>query len=92
MPGPLAGVRIVEFESIGPGPYGAMLLADLGAEVLRIARPQAERGALIADLGGAVLHRGRRAITLDLKAALDAPEGGFSAPRRLLCNLLMGRR
>ena len=71
MPGPLAGVRIVEFESIGPGPYGAMLLADLGAEVLRIARPQADRGALIADLGGAVLHRGRRAITLDLKAASD---------------------
>ncbi len=71
MPGPLAGVRIVEFESIGPGPYGAMLLADLGAEVLRIARPGATRGALIADLGGAVLHRGRRAITLDLKAAPD---------------------
>jgi len=71
MPGPLAGLRIVEFESIGPGPYGAMLLADLGAEVLRIARPRAERGALIADLGGAVLHRGRRAITLDLKAAAD---------------------
>ncbi len=71
MPGPLAGVRIVEFESIGPGPYGAMLLADLGAEVLRIARPGADRGALIADLGGAVLHRSRRAITLDLKAAAD---------------------
>ena len=71
MSGPLAGVRIVEFESIGPGPYGAMLLADLGAEVLRIARPSAERGGLIADIGGAVLHRGRRAITLDLKAAED---------------------
>jgi len=71
MPGPLAGLRIVEFESIGPGPYCAMLLADLGAEVLRLARPGAERGALIADLGGAVLHRGRRAITLDLKAAAD---------------------
>ena len=71
MAGPLAGLRIVEFESIGPGPYGAMLLADLGAEVLRIARPGAERGALIADIGGAVMHRGRRAITLDLKAAAD---------------------
>jgi alpha-methylacyl-CoA racemase len=71
MAGPLAGVRIVEFESIGPGPYGAMLLADLGAEVLRIARPSAERGGLIANIGGAVLHRGRRAITLDLKAAAD---------------------
>jgi alpha-methylacyl-CoA racemase len=71
MAGPLAGVRIVEFESIGPGPYGAMLLADLGAEVLRIARPGAERGGLIADIGGAVLHRGRRAITLDLKQPED---------------------
>ncbi|HSF93474.1 MAG TPA: CaiB/BaiF CoA-transferase family protein [Thermohalobaculum sp.] len=71
MSGPLAGIRIVEFESIGPGPYGAMLLADLGAEVLRIARPHAERGALIADIGGAVMHRGRRAITLDLKDAED---------------------
>jgi alpha-methylacyl-CoA racemase len=71
MTGPLAGIRIVEFESIGPGPYGAMLLADLGAEVLRVARPGAERGALIADIGGAVLHRGRRAITLDLKNPED---------------------
>lgn len=71
MSGPLAGIRILEFESIGPGPYGAMLLADLGAEVLRIARPHAERGALIADIGGAVMHRGRRAITLDLKVADD---------------------
>jgi len=67
MTGPLAGLRILEFESIGPGPYGAMLLADLGAEVLRLARPGAERGALIADIGGAVLHRNRRPITLDLK-------------------------
>ncbi len=79
MPGPLAGLRIVEFESIGPGPYGAMLLADLGAEVLRIARPPVDRGALIADLGGVVLHRGRRAITLDLKA-----EGDLDLARRLI--------
>ncbi len=71
MPGPLAGVRIVEFESIGPGPYGAMLLADLGAEVLRIARPAVDRGSLIDDRGGAVMNRGRRAITLDLKAEDD---------------------
>jgi alpha-methylacyl-CoA racemase len=69
--GPLAGIRIVEFESIGPGPYGAMLLADLGAEVLRIARPKVDRGKLIADIGGGVMHRGRRAITLNLKSAAD---------------------
>ena len=62
---------MVEFESIGPGPEGAMLLADLGAGVLRIARPAVDRGALMEDRGGAVMHRGRRAITLDLKAPDD---------------------
>jgi alpha-methylacyl-CoA racemase len=39
MPGPLEGVHVVEFAGLGPGPFCAMLLADLGAEVLRIARP-----------------------------------------------------
>jgi alpha-methylacyl-CoA racemase len=62
MSGPLAGIRIVEFESIGPGPYGAMLLSDLGADILRIARPGVDRGALIEDRGHAVMHRGRRLI------------------------------
>ena len=62
MPGPLEGLRILEFECIGPGPYGAMLLADLGAEVLRIARPSANRGELIQDTGDVVMHRGRRAM------------------------------
>ena len=71
MSGPLAGFRILEFESIGPGPYGAMLLADLGAEVLRVARPSADRGKLIEDRGDAIMHRGRPAITLDLKAPDD---------------------
>ncbi|HUF85822.1 MAG TPA: CaiB/BaiF CoA-transferase family protein [Thermohalobaculum sp.] len=79
MPGPLEGIRILEFEAIGPGPYCGMLLADLGAEVLRVARPGAERGALIADIGGAVLHRGRPAITLDLKAP-----GDLDLARRLM--------
>lgn len=68
---PLAGIRIVEFEGIGPGPYAGMLLADLGAQVTRIARPSANRGALIEDTGDAVLLRGREVVTLDLKAADD---------------------
>jgi crotonobetainyl-CoA:carnitine CoA-transferase CaiB-like acyl-CoA transferase len=84
MSGPLAGIRIVEFESIGPGPYGAMLygamlLSDLGADILRIARPGVDRGALIEDRGHAVMHRGRRAITLDLKAP-----GDLDLARRLI--------
>ncbi|MGB6124675.1 MAG: CoA transferase, partial [Gordonia sp. (in: high G+C Gram-positive bacteria)] len=37
--GPLAGVRVIEFAGIGPGPHAAMLLADLGADVLRVQRP-----------------------------------------------------
>ncbi|MEM7507594.1 MAG: CaiB/BaiF CoA-transferase family protein [Pseudomonadota bacterium] len=71
MTGPLSGIRVVEFEGIGPAPYTGMLLADLGAEVTRIARPHAARGDLIADTGDAVMLRGRRSITLDLKAAED---------------------
>lgn len=71
MPGPLEGIRVLEFEAIGPGPYCGMLLADLGAEVLRVIRPRADRGPLIEDVGGAVLHRGRPALTLDLKDAED---------------------
>jgi len=64
---PLNGIRVLEFEGIGPAPYAGMLLADQGADVLRIARPGPERGPLIADTGGAVLHRGRRRLMLDLK-------------------------
>lgn len=69
--GPLAGLRILEFESIGPGPYCGMLLADLGAEVLRIARPATDRGAFIADTGGLVLNRGKRELGLNLKNPAD---------------------
>lgn len=66
---PLTGVRVIEFEGIGPAPYAGMLLADLGADVLRIARPSAARGDLIADTGDAVMQRGKRIVTLDLKSA-----------------------
>lgn len=44
--GVLSGIRVLEFEAIGPGPFGGMLLADMGADVLRIDRPQPA-----ADLG-----------------------------------------
>jgi alpha-methylacyl-CoA racemase len=60
--GPLGGLRIVEFAGIGPGPFAAMLLADMGADVVRIDRP----GAPERDKRD-VIGRGRRALVLDLK-------------------------
>ncbi len=65
--GPLAGVRVVEFAGLGPGPFCGMLLADLGADVVRIDRRGA-RGGLIGALGTtSLLDRGKRSIALDLK-------------------------
>jgi alpha-methylacyl-CoA racemase len=68
--GPLEGLRVIELQGIGPGPFCAMMLADMGAEVIRVDRtgaagglPRAERYDLLA--------RGRRSIRLDLKS----PEG-----------------
>ena len=63
---PLAGIRILEFAGLGPAPYGGMLLADLGADVLRIDRPGA------ADLFAVMnppVDRGKRLLMLDLKDA-----------------------
>jgi alpha-methylacyl-CoA racemase len=63
--GPLAGVRVVELAGIGPTPFAAMLLADLGADVVRVDRPGAGPtfGVAEADL----LNRGRRSVAIDLK-------------------------
>jgi alpha-methylacyl-CoA racemase len=66
--GPLNGLRIVEIGSIGPGPFCAMVLADLGADVLRVDR--ASGGGLVgpnADHRAELLNRGRRSIAVDLK-------------------------
>jgi alpha-methylacyl-CoA racemase len=60
--GPLAGVRVVELAGIGPGPFCAMLLADMGAEVLRVDRPAAAAGPWPP-----LLTRGRRSVAVDLK-------------------------
>ena len=67
--GPLAGVRIVEFASIGPGPFAAMLLADMGADIVAIDRP--DPGPFRS---GAVLSRGRPVVVADLKDATQRDE------------------
>jgi len=65
--GPLAGIRIVEFAGVGPGPMCAMLLADLGATVLRIDRKQPVELGLQRPLKYNLLLRNRPSIALDLK-------------------------
>jgi len=81
MAGPLAGHRIIEIAGIGPGPFAAMLLADLGAEVVRVERAGAVRGPVPDQPHGDVLLRGRRNIAIDLKhldgveALLDLVDG-----------------
>ena len=63
--GPLSGVRVIEFGALGPVPFCAMLFADMGADVVQIARP---RAAL--DTGN-FMQRGRRVVPLDLKQPHD---------------------
>ncbi|HRE61430.1 MAG TPA: CaiB/BaiF CoA-transferase family protein [Micropepsaceae bacterium] len=70
--GPLKGVRIVEFAGIGPGPFTAMLLSDMGADVVRIDRKGARGGSKFD-----ITSRGRRSVALDLKR----PEGVEAALR-----------
>ena len=69
MSGPLSGFRIVELAGIGPGPFAAMLLADMGAEVIRVDRPS--KHAATGRRNGDILQRGRRNIAIDMKH----PEG-----------------
>lgn len=65
----LSGIRIVEFEALGPAPFAAMHLADLGAEVTVVQRRTA--GGNPAKQGSGLLDRGKRAIALDLKDEAD---------------------
>ncbi|MGW0464915.1 CaiB/BaiF CoA transferase family protein [Streptomyces sp. NPDC003027] len=70
--GPLSGVRVVELAGIGPGPFAAMLLADLGADVVRVDRPGG--AGLGIDPAYDLTNRNKRSVLLDLKA-----EGGPAA-------------
>ncbi|GAA2374541.1 CaiB/BaiF CoA-transferase family protein [Streptomyces cuspidosporus] len=77
--GPLTGVRVVELAGIGPGPFAAMLLADLGADVVRVDRPGGT-GGLKVDPAYDLANRNKRSVLLDLKtepgraAVLDLAE------------------
>ncbi|MCX4623745.1 CaiB/BaiF CoA transferase family protein [Streptomyces albogriseolus] len=64
--GPLTGVRVVELAGIGPGPFAAMLLADLGADVVRVDRPGGP--GLGIDPARDVTNRNKRSVVVDLKA------------------------
>lgn len=76
MSGPLHGLRVIEFGGVGPGPFCAMMLSDLGADVIRLDR-KADKGVdreqvTFLTLGRrSVLHRGRRSVAVDLKSSED---------------------
>jgi len=77
--GPLAGVRIIELAGIGPGPFCAMMLADMGADVIRVDRAGAVRGGDPGTPPADVMNRGRRSIGVDLKSP-----GGVETVMRLV--------
>src|SRR5664279_2682663 len=67
MSGPLNGVRVVEIAAIGPATFCAMMLADMGADVLRVDRVSPADLGLAQSPRSAVLNRNRRSLALDLK-------------------------
>ena len=69
--GPLQGVRVIELQGIGPGPFCGMMLSDMGSEVIRIARAGNVSGIDLDNPPVDVLARGRSSIGVDLKN----PEG-----------------
>src|SRR5699024_3125219 len=66
-PGPLASIRVVELAGIGPGPFAAMMLADLGADVVRVDRPRGG-GLQMVPPEDDLLGRGRPSVVIDLKS------------------------
>lgn len=79
MSGPLSGIRIIEIAGIGPGPFCGMMLADHGAEVIRVDRPGGQ--ALVGDAARDLLNRSRLSMAIDLKS-----EEGIGAVRRLIAS------
>lgn len=69
MAGPLTGVRVIEVAGLGPAPFGAMVLADYGADVITVDRADRATGAPIEAARSNTYGRGRRSIAIDLKSA-----------------------
>jgi len=69
--GPLKGITVIELAGIGPGPFCAMMLADMGADVIRVERPTPRAVGVPVNAPSDVLARNRRSIAVDLKS----PEG-----------------
>lgn len=69
MAGPLAGIKIIEIASIGPGPMCAMVLSDLGADIIRVDRPAKAGLGVSIPTKYSLLTRGRRSVAIDLKSA-----------------------
>ncbi len=66
--GPLNGMKVLEFEAIGPGPFAGMLLADMGADVIVVDRPEESGLGIRMARSTQILMRGKRSVTLDLKS------------------------
>jgi len=66
--GPLSGIKVIEFEAIGPGPFAGMLLADMGADVLIVDRPVSGDLGLKRARAIELMNRGKRSVTLDMKS------------------------
>jgi alpha-methylacyl-CoA racemase len=71
MSGPLSGIKLIEIAGIGPGPFAGFMLADLGADVIRVDRSSAVGSGTKDQLPEYAMHRGRRSLAVDLKS----PEG-----------------
>ena len=69
--GPLTGIRIVEIDAIGPVPLAAMILADMGADIVRVVRAAGAGAGAWEDVGGDILHRSRNVVHLNLKDGDD---------------------
>ena len=88
--GPLAGIRVIEMAGLGPGPFCAMMLSNLGAEVVRIDRLSLKGNGDRAN----VLSRGRRSLALDLKSPAGAETALESrrTPTVAICHIGCGGR